>query len=122
VKTLALIKKLRAADLFIDDIEKRLRKAKQARGKIEAKLIKIFQASKVDSRRSGKLIADLSETSYPSISNRPAFLKYVIKNKAYDLFQNRVVPTALKDREEQGEEVPGITVFRKHSIKVRIKR
>jgi len=106
-----LIDALYTQDKVIDGIEAKLRDAKAKRDGIQARLIKKFTISKLNGAR-GKLgTAFVRKTDHPSIKNRPKFLKYVVAHKAFDLFQNRITPTAYFERLENGERVPGVKIF-----------
>src|SRR5271156_3623268 len=102
-----LIDALFTQDKVIDGIEAKLRDAKAKRDDIQAQLLKKFSVSKLNGARGRLGTAFVRSTDHPSIENRPKFLKYVISNKAYDLFQNRITPTAYFERVENGERVPG---------------
>lgn len=64
-------------------------------------------------------VAGIKKTEFPSIKDRKKFWKFVIKQRAYDLLQNRVSKKAYDDRVEDGVEVPGIAVFEKIAISIR---
>lgn len=122
MKTAQLIERLAEEDKAIKMLEFNLRLAKANREKLAQRLLKLFDKGKIDTQRCGKLIAEKKFSAFPSIKNRPKFLKFVIANDAYDLFQNRVSATALKEREAEGVKVPGVEVFKKWYISVKTKR
>lgn len=122
MKAAELIELIAEQDKDMASIEAALRDAKSHREKLAVKLMKIFDKEKTDTQRCGKLIAEKRFSAFPSIKDRPKFLKYVVANKAYELFQNRVSATALKERQENGDKVPGIEVFKKFYISVKVKR
>lgn len=113
-----LIDDLYRQDQAIDKIEAQLREAKKKREEIQARLLKKFNVSKLNGAR-GKLgTAFVKETQHPSMKNRPKLLRYILKNKAFDLFTNHVASKAYFDRVENGEVIPGIEVFKKTRVSV----
>lgn len=114
-----LIDRLYNQDKEIDGIEAELREAKKKRDLIQARLLKNLNADALDGAKGKLATAFVKTSSYPSIKNRPKFLKYVITHKAWDLFQNRIAAKAYTDRTEDGEDIPGVTVFDKIRISVR---
>lgn len=118
-----LIDKLYRQDKEIDDIEATLREAKSVRENIQEKLLESFGTDKLSGAKGKLAMAIVKKTPHPSIKHYPKFLKYVIANKAWDLFQKRVTSTAYFDRIEQGAEIPGIEIYNSTRVSVqRIKR
>ncbi len=122
MKAHRLIELIGQEDGEIKKLEVALRTRKAKRQSLEDRLLKLFAKGKIDTLRSGKMTAVRKESVFPSIKDRAKFLKFVIAKKAYDLFQNRVSATALKDRTEAGEKVPGVEYFRKSYISLTKKR
>jgi hypothetical protein len=114
-----LIDKLYNQDQAIDTIEAELRDAKKKREAIQARLLKNLSTAALDGAKGKLATATVKTNSYPSIKNRPKFIKYVIANKAWDLFQNRIAAKAYTDRTEDGEYIPGIEIFNKIRVNVR---
>ena len=56
---------------------------------------------------------------FPSIKDRSKFDKYVFKHRALDLFQNRISARAYQARLDEGEAVPGVSVYERTSISIR---
>jgi hypothetical protein len=113
-----LIDKLYAQDVAIDKIEAALRKEKQKREAIQDKLLNAFSSQKLDGAAGRTARAAIRKSRHPSVANRPKFMKYVIKNKAWDLLENRVAKKAFFDREDDGEYVPGVKIFEKVRVSV----
>lgn len=122
MKAAQLIEQIARIDKTIKEHELVLRELKSGREKLGLRVLKIFEKGKIDTQRCGKLSAEKRFSAFPSIKDHPKFLKYVIKNEAYDLFQNRVSATALKERETEGKKVPGVEVFKKFYISVKVRR
>ena len=91
---------------------------KKSKGLIEGRLLKRFGKDDIDGCKGSRGVARISTTQHPSIKDRKKFLKYVRQNQAWDLFQNRVASKAYFDRVDEGEDVPGVGVFEKTSVRV----
>ena len=59
----------------------------------------------------------VSERVNYKISDWSIFYNFVVSHEAYDLFQRRVSVSAVSDREEDGEQVPGIDKYTSVTIK-----
>jgi hypothetical protein len=104
--------KIHAAEALIRDL-------KQRRAVVEAKVLKMFEDTDINGvRLKNGALASVREASFPSIKDRRKFEQYVIKKKAFDLFQNRISSKAYFDRLEAGESVPGVSVFRRSKISI----
>lgn len=119
MKTSDLIAAIHAHDLTITQMEMELKKIKAKRESFELRLLAKLAKMKVESLKIGKITAAIRESSFLSIADKRVFLKYVKKNGAFDLFQNRVSPVAVREREEHGEKVPGLKTFTKKWIQLR---
>lgn len=98
-------------DQAIDRAEAALRDLKQQRAVFETKMLRAMDEEGIDSCRGRKAVAGIRHTLIPTIKDRRKFQKYVIKNRAWDLFQNRVSPAAYFERKEDGISVPGVEIF-----------
>lgn len=88
----------------------------------EMALMKRMTKEGIDSAKGKNALVSMQEYTSYSIKNRRLFDRYVKRNKAFDLFQNRVNSTALKDRMEAGEEIPGVEAFTRKGISLRKRR
>jgi len=91
---------------------------KRKRAKLETKLLKGFAKEDIDGCKGARGTARIRRAEFPSIKDRRKFDQYVLKNKALDLFQNRVSASAWKSRLDEGEKVPGISVFERIGVTV----
>lgn len=91
---------------------------KRERAALESKLLKEFGKQEIHGCKGARGVGRIAEAEYPSIKDRRKFDKYVLKNRAFDLFQNRISSKAYFDRLEEGEEVPGVGIFKRISIRV----
>lgn len=59
---------------------------------------------------------EVKEKEVYGVNDWDAFYEYVRKKKAYELLQRRLSDKAIKERREQGVEVPGTYTFKKPTI------
>lgn len=115
----ALIDGLFDFDQKIHKLERQLKKIKDKRGKMEWKLLGRMEDSKLEKAAGVRSQAGISRRDIPSIKNPRKFQRYVKKNDAFDLFQNRIASRAYFARLEEGEKVPGVGIYRKVSVSIR---
>ena len=115
----AQIDRLYDQEQRIDKAEAALRKLKQEREKLEAKLLRSFGMENIDGCKGRRGVASIRKAQFPSIKNRAKFVRYVAAHKAFDLFQNRIASRAYFDRLEEGEKVPGVSVYERVSVSIR---
>ena len=53
----------------------------------------------------------ITKKDIPQVADWPAFYKYVMKKKAFELLQKRLSATAIQERWDAGEKIPGVEVF-----------
>jgi S-adenosylmethionine:diacylglycerol 3-amino-3-carboxypropyl transferase len=118
-----LIDELRRWDNKIDRQEAILRDLKKQRRAVEDKVLDRFDKDKIQNA-SGKLgRARILKGQHPKLKDRKKFIKYVVQNRAWDLFTNAIGKKAYFDRLEEGEQVPGVEIFTSFKISVsKIKR
>lgn len=118
-----LIDELRRWDNKIDRQEAVLRELKKQRRAVEDKVLDRFDKDKIQNA-SGKLgRARILKGQHPKLKDRKKFIKYVVQNRAWDLFTNAIGKKAYFDRLEEGEQVPGVEIFTSFKISVsKIKR
>ncbi len=116
----SLISKLQAQDVRVKELQAELTKESARRTKLEAQVLKRFDKQQIQSQKTNGLLVTKAYTDYPSIKDRGKFLKYVLSHEAFELFQNRVSPTALKEHQQEGNKVPGIEVYRKWRIQLKV--
>jgi hypothetical protein len=60
----------------------------------------------------GKLArATIVKKEIPQVHDWDRFYKFVLKTKHFDLLQRRLADTAVKERWDAGEEIPGVEAF-----------
>jgi hypothetical protein len=62
----------------------------------------------------------MSEEPVVAVDGWPAVLDYIVANKAVDLLQKRLTPSAVKARWDEGEIIVGIEKVRKYSVKFNV--
>jgi hypothetical protein len=114
----AWIDEIYVADQKIDAAEGVVRGLKEKRRELEDTLLKMFKGQDIDGCKGKTAVARVSKARFPSIKDRRKFDIYVLKNKALDLFQNRISSKAYFARLEEGEKVPGISIFERISVSI----
>lgn len=119
VKTLGQsIDELYRLDKEISEQNAKLKALNSTRFKLETLMLDDFGAKEIRGA-SGKLgKASIRKTEHATVKDRKKFFSYVLKNKAFDLLQNRVTSKAFFDRKSEGVIVPGIDIFVRHKISV----
>lgn len=88
---------------------------------LENWLLRDLQTRKVESQKTAEGTAFISTMSAATVKDRDAFFKYVIENEQWDLLENRVSKTVVRDHlEDTGEVVPGVNYS--ETVVVRIRR
>lgn len=106
-------------DASIEKAEKVVRDLKRSRALLEGKLLQKFKREDIDGCRGKRGAARVLIARFPSIKDRSKFDKYVFKHRALDLFQNRISARAYQARLDEGEAVPGVSVYERTSISIR---
>jgi hypothetical protein len=76
---------------------------------LENWLMRDLQTRGVESERTTEGTAFMSTMATATVKDRDAFFKFVIENEMWDLLENRVSKSVVKDMlEETGEVVPGV--------------
>jgi hypothetical protein len=123
VKLGKLIDRLRKWDDKIAGQEAVLRELKKKRRVTEDRVLDRFDKEEIQnaSGRIGR--ARLLTGKHPKLKDRKAYIRYLLRNKAWDLLTNHIAKKAYFDRLEEGEQVPGVEIFTSFKISVsKIKR
>lgn len=103
------------------DQAEELRPISEKMGLLENWLLRDLQTRKVESQKTAEGTAFISTVSAATVKDRDAFFKYVIENEMWDLLENRVSKTVVRDHlEDTGEVVPGVNY--QETVVVRIRR
>jgi len=122
MRTEQLTKKLASFDPKIRTLEKKLAKLKAKREIAEQRLLKGLKKLGMESARFGNATYTRRTTEFLNIEDPKRFRAFVIKTQGYDLLQQRVSSTAVRERQAQGVKVPGIGVNRKDWIQITKRR
>lgn len=106
-------------EVKIDAAEAKVKELKQQRSELESRLLRKFGSEKIDGCKGVRGTASVRIAKFLSIKDRRKFERYVIKHRAFDLFQSRVSSRAYFDRLEDGEPVPGVRVFERTGVSIR---
>ena len=71
-------------------------------------LVSVFEEQKLEGMLIGGRITGAVSKKVPVVDDREAFIAYIYDNEALDLLQFRLSTTAVKARQENGIEIPGI--------------
>lgn len=115
----AQIDKIFGMDQIIRSAEGKIKDLKRARAELETKLLRSFDKEDIDGCKGKRGVASIKKARFPSIKDRRKFDKYVLRNKALDLFHNRISSKAYFDRLEDGEVVPGVEVFERIGVSIK---
>lgn len=113
-----LIDKLYAQDKVIGAMNAELKDAKDIRNRTEIRLLKRLTGSKLNGAKGRQAVAYIKKTRHASMKDRPKLLKYILRNKAFDLFTNAVATKAYFDRLDDGETIPGVEVYTNTRVNV----
>lgn len=109
-------------DQQVDELEAQIRELKKLRTELEMKLLRKLTQAEIESARGKRAQGAIKVTSYPSIKDRLKFQKFVLKHKAFDLYQNRISSPAYFDRKKEGIIVPGVEVYDKTFVSITKRR
>lgn len=116
-----MIDAIRKLDLEIDTHQEKIRKLKEKQKPLEDKLLKALQKAGVENA-AGKIgKARISKNRHPQGKEWPKIYAYIVKKKAWDILQRRLSSRAVLDRLEDGEPIPGITIYEETAVSVTAK-
>ena len=111
LKTTTLATNAFRQDEKIKEIEKQLKEEKK---KLDAMKHELYNRMKEEEQAQIKTATGITVRPYvlttASIENPQRFYDFIKKHEAYDLLQRRVSMTALKERWEHNEKVPGLEI------------
>lgn len=123
------VSKLVRAHIRIRDARKELteefnrqdRELKAKQETLEAHMLKVMQASNVDTMRTEGGTIYRQEVMKPAASDWDAFYQWVKENDAFDALEKRIKATFVKDymEENDGETPPGVSAYREFVARVR---
>jgi len=99
---------LRAARLLE---EKRIKELKTKELSLRVQIKELLDAVGLEMGAGSLATTSIQLSTEPTVTDWPAFYKYIVDHDAFDMLQRRLSPTAVKDRWDDGEVVPGIDKF-----------
>jgi len=94
-------------------------KLRSARHKMGQHLLALFSKKKLKGASGMHFKSSVVRDKHPKIKNHKQFIKYVVANKAYDLFQNRISKKAYMDRLKEGQKIEGTEIFESTRLNIR---
>lgn len=87
---------------------------------LENWLLRDLQTRKVESQKTAEGTAFVSTVAAATVKDRDAFFEFVKKNEMWDLLENRVSKTVVRDYlEDTGEVVPGVNYQETKVVRIR---
>jgi len=87
---------------------------------LENWLLRDLQTRKVESQKTKEGTAYVSTVAAATVKDRDALFDFIIKNEMWDLLENRVSKSVVKDYlEETGEVVPGVNYQETKVVRIR---
>lgn len=105
----------------IRKLEAQLNELKDLQREEEMELRTALLAAGTDTARSAKATVTVGTREVASIENYQKFEQFVLKHGALDLLQKRVAVTALRERRENGEKIPGLHVEHLPTLNMRVR-
>lgn len=111
-----LIDEMAKLDSKISRIKLKAKPYEALYSELEDELIRILQKQKLQKAAGGKASVRLRPHVHLNISDMEAFTKYIVQKKAFDLYQRRINLKAYSERIANGENIPGVSQFKRVSI------
>ena len=106
-------------DMKKDQVEE-LRPINEKMALLEGWLQRDLMSRGVESQKTAEGTAFLSTTSAAVVKDRDAFLEFVKENEMWDLLENRVSKTVVRDHlEDTGEVIPGVNYQETKVVRIR---
>lgn len=115
----SLIDEYGELDKLIKKKDAETAKLRSARFKLGSQLLTTFSKKKLKGASGMRFKSSVSRDKHPKIKNHKKFIKYVVANKAYDLFQNRIAKKAYMDRLKEGQTIEGTEIFESTRLNIR---
>lgn len=96
--------------------QKQIDVMKKAEADLEEHILKQFDKADLNGAKGDLATGGITKKTVYSIEDWPTFIAYVSKKKAWDILYKQAAQLALRERFDNGEEVPGIKAFEKISL------
>lgn len=100
------------------DLEKEAAIEKQTEDDLQNVIIAKMRESGTQAIGAKLGLIKLKETEEPTAENWPEIWNYIKENDAWDLVHKRITVTAVRERWEEGEAVPGVGKITKYKLSV----
>lgn len=103
-------------------IEKQYNEAKRVVEQMKEDLLKDMNEVGTETYKSDLATVSVIKSEVPTVKDWDAFYQYMMAHNAPDLLQRRVSQSAWLERVQEGEEIPGVEIFHKETLRVTIKK
>ena len=101
----------------IRDLEKAVKVKKKKYEEMETEIMADLNKNKLNGSKGNKLgQVSITKKEFVVVDDPNAFNKYVLRNRALDLYQRRISITAYKERTDAGKKIPGTHLEAKRSL------
>mgnify|MGYP001576760948 CR=1 FL=1 len=110
----------KALDLQRLDLQRQADTIEREQKTLKAQLIEYFQTTETTavSGTNGHIVS-LVKKPQPIAESWPDIQAYIVENNAWELVQRRLSDAAIKERLEQGIEIPGVGIIDTFSLSVK---
>lgn len=95
------------------NLQKQVELMKKEEAAIEAHILNQFSKAEIRGAKGTTATGSVTAKTVYSIADWPTFIGWVAKHKAWDILYKQAGQTALRERFDNGQEVPGIEAFEK---------
>lgn len=93
------------------DIEKQVKALKSEELALRVEIKRLLDSVSLEGGRGQVATASIVHSVEPTVKDWSAFYQFVTANDAFDMLQRRLSSTAVKQRWDNGVEVPGVEKF-----------
>jgi hypothetical protein len=100
------------------DLDKQAKRAKEDEDLKAAKIIDVMQRGHMAAAGGQEIIVKLREKDRPIVKDWRELYHYIRENDYFMLLQKRLHESAIKELQEEGENIPGLGSFKTHTLTV----
>jgi hypothetical protein len=93
------------------EIEKAVDELKADEAALKDQILNMLTDQKLEKSGGREATASITRNLVPQVKDWPAFHKYILKTKSFDLLEKRASKSACVARWEEGVELPGVEQF-----------
>jgi hypothetical protein len=101
------------------EADKKVEFLKARETELKERIIKLMQSTGEDSMGGDACVVFLNRKDEPQATDWQAIYTYIAANDAFELLHRRLTATAIKERKENGENIPGIAWYPVYSLSVK---